>query len=726
MADPLSITASVVGVVSFGLRLATALQTYSEIASEADDALHDIIFDINGTASALRQLSELIESDKLVASEQGRRPIFKDAGEAEIRGIALKLEKVYKTIVVLVQKATSTKPATASLGSNVVIDPSAIKPFTSFSKAKWPWLAPRVDRCQTQLRWLKISLLINLQIADLAQVHLQTGPRAPGTFDQEVALRSAAETLRHRQLSLARKMAARQEKEKNCKAGPGSVASTEKTSPEASPVVKSSKLAPPPLPSAKHSAGVPPAIPVSIHTPASANTRVLSSDYTVVVNATRTLPDGGAPTLSARFPLASAEAVSEKQYENPRSQLPQESQGSQRVDGEANSPEQAQELHPPDHPAAGEPVAEAASPPAVQQRASSRLLPSFLRDWAPSIFGSPSKFLSDTPSDELEAYMTEQGAADVPAKIPFGHQRLAFGLKRTLKAKHGSTWQQYVQMTPTQRQLVDQVTKFARVQSGHVRTCLGVQEIKTEGKQPCYLIFFSLSEPPLPIYFTDCLGRNFKVPFEHCKAWDDMRSLIEQSFTYVPTLSADVRTGNYDLFAPNREYYYMPSSWTTVLRPGDKIRMEMRPPLHPKPFAHPAPRPPGAPPPNGWVGGWAGTGPRLKDVQPGGAPGRLFSRRGPSAYDFDSSDGSKPVVMMKFPVASENENEIREDEEDDLCVVDFVAESKKGEEDGVADLLRRFTHIEDVTSETIGEVGRIAREDRMESDDEGDSSDSSA
>jgi hypothetical protein len=96
-------------VVSFGLRLAMALQTYVEIASEADSALHDIIFDINATASALRQLSDLIESDRVAANEQGRPPIFKKAGEDDIRAITAKLEKVYKTIVVLVQKATGSQ-----------------------------------------------------------------------------------------------------------------------------------------------------------------------------------------------------------------------------------------------------------------------------------------------------------------------------------------------------------------------------------------------------------------------------------------------------------------------------------------------------------------------------------------------------------------------------------------------------------------------------------------
>jgi hypothetical protein len=84
----------------------------------------------------------------------------------------------------------------------------------------------------------------------------------------------------------------------------------------------------------------------------------------------------------------------------------------------------------------------------------------------------------------LKAYVAEEGTADAPIKIPFGHQRLTFGLKRTLKAKRGSTWCEYIQMTLTQRRIVDQVTKYAKTQSRHVRTRLGLQQIQSRREMP--------------------------------------------------------------------------------------------------------------------------------------------------------------------------------------------------------------------------------------------------
>ncbi|KAK4448964.1 hypothetical protein QBC34DRAFT_101207 [Podospora aff. communis PSN243] len=786
MAEPLSIAASVVGVVSFGLRLATALQTYAEIASEADEALHDIIFDINATASALRQLSDLIESDKSAASEQGRPPIFKEAGEADIRSIALKLEKVYKTIVVLVQKATNSKTVNViSKNSDTVIDPSLIKPLASLSKAKWPWLAPRVDRCHTQLRWLKISLLVNLQIAHLGQLHLKTGPRAAGTFDQELALRSAAETLRHRQLSLARNMAARQEKEKSRKAGPASVASADKTS-KASPVTESSERSMPPLnpPSAAHITNITPPTPTLPRSTLSPESRLLSSDSTAVGNPIGSSPEGVSTAFHAFSALASPGAPSEKRHETRAVQLPP--QDKIQIDGTADSPKPDQAATLPEDPAAREPMAgPAPAPIQAIKDASPRLIPSFLSSWATSIFGSADKFLTDTQSDDLEAYMAEEGTADAPIKIPFGHQRLTFGLKRTLKAKRGSTWYEYVQMTPTQRHIVDQVMKYAKTQSRHVRTCLGLQQFKAGGKRPYYLIYLSLSEPPPPIYFTDCIGRNFKIPFEHCKTWDDMRSLIENSLLHVPSVSVEVRNGSYDLLSHNRELYYMPSSWSTLIRPGDKVRMEMRPPPIPSfisprmamlppapPVVYPPPRSVPHLPPGGFSAGWHQ---QQQRPRPGGGIGggtgqgiiniRPRSQDGDVKFDFEmtGSDTSSEVALAntrgrrtkrrlssqrildvqprsrsrgrtsrfrsdrRFSVFIRDDSEsdadldgMSEGEEDDVDVVDFAAESK--EDGGVSDLLRRFTHIEDVTSEGIEEVRKAmegmdtALEDESDSD----------
>jgi hypothetical protein len=177
MADPLGAASSIVGIVGFGLQLATTLQTFMELTAEAQEALHDIVFDVNATASALKQLQDIISADKATAEQHDKPPVFKDAGLREIQALAIKCEKIYKTIIVLIHKASDSDKAKrkddGGGGGELAIDPTALKPMTLLRKLRWPWLAPRVGRCQEQLRWLKMSLLLNLQLANLAQAQFR-------------------------------------------------------------------------------------------------------------------------------------------------------------------------------------------------------------------------------------------------------------------------------------------------------------------------------------------------------------------------------------------------------------------------------------------------------------------------------------------------------------------------------------------------------------------------
>jgi len=508
MAEPLSLTASVVGVVSFGMRLATALQTYTELASEANEALHDIVFDINATASALKQLSELIEADKLAASKQGRLPIFKDAGETEIRNIATQLEKVYKAIVVLVKKATSFKTeASSSQNSSsdgMVIDPSQLKPLNFFRKAKWPWMVPRVERYQAQLHWLKFSLLINLQLADLAQINMSTGPRADGAFDQELAARGAAEKLRGRQVALGRKMAVKQKKKKRARPG--------NTTRGIEPVIRVDAENVSISSSDDASPGPSPTLKPASHSPQAHSTSAVTTK----------------PEVSGTFVQVTPKEqnANEQRGTSPAGEQQEEkSTTNNNTNTNVETPKPNQEPPPQDTPDE-DPSVE--TPPPTNRKTPTRfLLPSFLHSFTFPIFGATDKYLSDTPSEDLEAYIISSDSPSTPTKLPFGHRRLTFGLKRTLKAKRGSTWYRYVtNSTPTQRHLIDQVTKYAQGQSNHMRTCVSIQEFKPDGKLPYYLVFYSLCEPPPPLYFTDCIDRHYRLPFEQYKIWEVSRGFL--------------------------------------------------------------------------------------------------------------------------------------------------------------------------------------------------------
>jgi hypothetical protein len=110
-----------------------------------------------------------------------------------------------------------------------------------------------------------------------------------------------------------------------------------------------------------------------------------------------------------------------------------------------------------------------------------------------------------------------------------------------------------------------------------------------------------------------------------------------------------------------------------------------------------------------------GAAPEIIDVRQGRLPKR-------AARDDDSSTWGTASTSESIA------NEIREDEEEELCVVDFAAETKEGDDDGrgISDLLRRFTYIEDAASESIKKVRKAMEVTSMWRIDESDSDSSSA
>jgi hypothetical protein len=97
----LGAASSIVGIVGFGLQVATTLQTYAEATFEADDRIRDIANDISATASALQRLQAVIvRDDKL---PQGR--LFSVEGLKVVNKIASQCDAVFTRIVELLNKA---------------------------------------------------------------------------------------------------------------------------------------------------------------------------------------------------------------------------------------------------------------------------------------------------------------------------------------------------------------------------------------------------------------------------------------------------------------------------------------------------------------------------------------------------------------------------------------------------------------------------------------------
>ncbi|KAF4464678.1 hypothetical protein FALBO_8476 [Fusarium albosuccineum] len=172
MAEALGAAGSIVGIVAFGLQLAVTLQTYVEAVAEANDRLREVAFDVNSTAAMLKQLQGLIEEDR-----NSDTPLFNVNGVRDVERLSKKCNKIYSGIVILLNKASEDgdKGQIKMETTADAIPDASIKAINlSFRrKMAWSWLEPRINRCQQELRQVKLDLLLQVQVITLAQFKIK-------------------------------------------------------------------------------------------------------------------------------------------------------------------------------------------------------------------------------------------------------------------------------------------------------------------------------------------------------------------------------------------------------------------------------------------------------------------------------------------------------------------------------------------------------------------------
>lgn len=141
----------------------------------------------------------------------------------------------------------------------------------------------------------------------------------------------------------------------------------------------------------------------------------------------------------------------------------------------------------------------------------------FLPSWLKDLFGkSDKKFTHDWESPSLECFIVSKEFRLL--KLPFGHQRLTYGLKRTQK-KIGLTWDQYMALeSPHKKEISKAITK-ARALDSRQRTCVAIGAQK-KSEDDFVVIFMSIGPKVEPIKFKDAVGRMFTIPYENCKTFE--------------------------------------------------------------------------------------------------------------------------------------------------------------------------------------------------------------
>lgn len=141
----------------------------------------------------------------------------------------------------------------------------------------------------------------------------------------------------------------------------------------------------------------------------------------------------------------------------------------------------------------------------------------FLPTWLKDLFGkSDKKFIHDWESPTLECFIVSKEFRLL--KLPFGHQRLTYGLKRTQR-KIGLTWDQYMALDSPHKKEISKAISKARALDSRQRTCVAIGAQK-KSEDDFVVLFMTLGPKVEPIKFKDAVGRQYNVPFENCKTWE--------------------------------------------------------------------------------------------------------------------------------------------------------------------------------------------------------------
>ncbi|KAH6867721.1 hypothetical protein B0T10DRAFT_502154 [Thelonectria olida] len=617
MAEAIGVAGSIVGIVAFGLQLGVTLQTYVEAAAEASDRLREIAFEINSTAAVLSQLQDVINKDG-----NGHVPLFKMDGVLDIKRLSDRCKRIYSVIIILLNEATegSENRKTKREVSADGVDNLSVKlnKLGFRRKLAWPWLAPRIKRCQQQLRQVKLDLFLHIQLVNLAQFQIHHSARAPGSFEEEQALTELAQELR-RKRSMHAKQLKRHHDEKADKATaavaaeePGTVAA-----PPGETIRVSTQSEIPPLPpttrqdarAGQHSKDGLNEPKLALNPephdiePSKESDKPKSQEDRNIVDFAAPPPDNGSHNreapLGPPIPMSSQSLdsvhlrsceVRSEDHDNPRHDEEGTGHGSTRTSASVTFSNQIRQT-------------------------TIRLIPT----WARGIFSR--KWHDDWESDELEAFLLEVPAriySDSPVhlmKLEIGHRQLEAALStimpRRWRRGRPQLWEKYKTLGPRVRSEIHHAIKVVKRGTNQRKSWIAIEVMQPPVADPQdsmhVVLFFRLGEETKPINL-DAVGRKFTLPYEHCRTWEMMEDIIVSAFSNTD-LDDQVQDGRYDIVNADTDAIILPETWRSAVLPGMDLKINMLPPMRrhftqapPQQKAPPQPaqqkaRPQPAPPP---------------------------------------------------------------------------------------------------------------------------------
>ncbi|RSL51309.1 hypothetical protein CEP51_015226 [Fusarium floridanum] len=634
MAEAIGVAGSIVGIVAFGLQLGVTLQTHIEAAVEASDRLQEIAFEINSTAAVLSQLQAVMKKDC-----DATVPVFNTDGLRDIKRLSDRCKRIYNVIIILLNEAaegSENKKLERKVSADGIEDLSLkLNKLGLRRKLAWPWLEPRIKRCQEELRQVKLDLFLHIQVVNLAQYQIQFvqpfltiwatmqivslmqlcnkrhanicvsqnhPTRAPESFEEEQALRELAQELIKKRAIHATKLT-RRHIEKTDKAM-GVVPTTEAgiAAASAREIIcydrgRDQSEAPPLLATMtqdtqsgkqpedsldKPILGSSPG-PDGIETTMESN-GPKSHDWKRLGNAVHPLPNDlkgreASPVhpssqLLSRHIYIARDVTTEDETSGSSSHRPSSSNSE---DGDPRDDEE------------GSVQRSTSAPPGTTSfptvTASSNRILRFIPNWAHDIF-SRGRY-DDHKSDKLEAFLLELPArTDVKSKLALtkleiGHTHIEAALSATIprRWRRGGPqmWEQYKELDPYVRHEIHHAITLAKQWNNQSKTWIATEfmqssELDQQGRVHVVL-FFRLGDEVEPVTL-DTGSRNFTLPYEHCRTWEMMEKILIQAFTNTE-LEDEIRNGRYDIVNNDTNAIIPPRTWRSAILPGMDLKMNV-------------------------------------------------------------------------------------------------------------------------------------------------------
>ncbi|RSL53232.1 hypothetical protein CEP54_010486 [Fusarium duplospermum] len=611
MAEAVGVAGSIVGIVAFGLQLGVTLQTHIEAAVEASDRLQEIAFEINSTAAVLSQLQAVMKKDC-----DATIPVFNTDGLRDIKRLSDRCKRIYGVIIILLNEAaegSENKKLKREVSADGIDDLSLKLNKLGFRrKLAWPWLEPRIKRCQQELRQVKLDLFLHIQVVNLAQYQMhrimekhanirvsQSHPtRAPGSLEEEQALKDLAQELIKKRAMHATKLTRRhtEKTDKAMEVVPTPKVGIAATSPREIICYdrgRNQSEAPPLLATmiqdiqsgGKSEDGPEKPIVGSRPEPDGIETTMESDDtkyhdWKRLRNAVHSVandfqgPEASsippAPHIFSRHIHVARDVATEDEASGTFSPGP--SMNFMENGGSRDDEEGSIQRSP------GAPPGTTSSPTGTTS--SNRML-RFIPNWAHDIF-SRGRY-GDQKSDKLEAFLIEIPArTDLKkklalTKLEIGHTHIEAALSATMprrwRRERPQMWEQYKELDPYVRHEIHHAITLAQQWNNRSRTWIATEfmqssELDQQGRVHAVL-FFRLGDEVEPVSL-DTGSRKFILPYEHCRTWEMIERIMIQAFTSTES-EDDVRNGKYDIVNNDTGAIIPPRTWRRVL-PGPRSR----------------------------------------------------------------------------------------------------------------------------------------------------------